>query len=206
MYVYKIINKINYKIYIGKHKLNKKTYFGSGKLIKLAIKKYGKDNFTKEIIEYCNDMKTLNKREIYWIKKLKTQDRTIGYNITSGGEGNDSFLGKKLPKKHRDNISKNHANVKGKNNPMYGKTHTDKVKNKLKKFRTGKKHNDITKHKQSIKKLGVNNNNSKLTDDIVIKIRNDFNNGTKVKELAENYKVNKPCIWKIIHRYTWKHI
>ena len=52
-YIYKIVNNLNQKVYIGKHSqiANKKdNYFGSGVLLKKAIEKYGKNNFTKEII------------------------------------------------------------------------------------------------------------------------------------------------------------
>ena len=52
-YVYLITNKINNKIYIGKRKHDnpeQDSYMGSGKIISLAIKKYGIDNFKKEIL------------------------------------------------------------------------------------------------------------------------------------------------------------
>ena len=50
-YVYEITNKINNKKYIGKHtaRLINNKYYGSGLAIKRAIKKYGKENFKKEI-------------------------------------------------------------------------------------------------------------------------------------------------------------
>ena len=50
--VYKTVNLVNGKYYIGVHKTDNPydDYIGSGKLIKRAIKKYGKDSFHKEII------------------------------------------------------------------------------------------------------------------------------------------------------------
>jgi len=90
MYIYKITNKINSKQYIGlytKTVEESTNYYGSGKLIGKAIKKYGKDNFTKEILERdITDKKYLNDREIYWIAKYDTFNN--GYNLTKGGQGN----------------------------------------------------------------------------------------------------------------------
>lgn len=56
-YIYMTTNLINGKKYIGKHKgeLND-SYLGSGTLLLRAIKKYGKENFKKEIL-YISKMK-----------------------------------------------------------------------------------------------------------------------------------------------------
>jgi group I intron endonuclease len=88
--VYKTINLINNKIYIGKEKYSSNTYLGSGKILKLAIKKYGKDSFKKEILETCSD-DIIDDREKYWINFYKSTNHTIGYNITIGGTGGDTF-------------------------------------------------------------------------------------------------------------------
>lgn len=91
MKIYKITNKINGKIYIGKESKYSPEYFGSGIYIRRAIKKHGKNNFTKEILETCSSLKELNKREKYWIKKLNSANREIGYNLTDGGDGGDTW-------------------------------------------------------------------------------------------------------------------
>lgn len=85
--IYKITNTVNGKIYIGKDSTNRKNYYGSGEAIKNAISKYGKDNFTKEIIDISEDLNSLNEKEKYWIAFYKSTDPKIGYNRSSGGDG-----------------------------------------------------------------------------------------------------------------------
>jgi GIY-YIG catalytic domain. len=101
--VYKITNKQNNKIYIGKTKENNDDYFGSGLLIKRAIKKYGIENFTKEIIEICLNEEQLNEREMFWINEFNSTNKNIGYNITSGGNGGDTFTNNPNKEKIREN-------------------------------------------------------------------------------------------------------
>jgi len=88
--IYKIENKINHMIYIGQsidienrfsqHRTNKNDYD-----IHVALREFGIDNFTFDIIELCNENK-LNEREIYWISYYKCQ-KPNGYNCTPGGTG-----------------------------------------------------------------------------------------------------------------------
>jgi len=89
LYIYSTKNILNEKCYVGQHASNDKDnkYLGSGILIDKAIKKYGRKNFIKTIIEFCNNEEELNEREIYWIKQLNTI-HPYGYNISEGGYGN----------------------------------------------------------------------------------------------------------------------
>ena len=91
--IYKTTNLINGKIYIGLDSNNNPSYYGSGVQIINAIKKYGKDNFKKEILETC-DISLLGDREVYWINEYKSTDRSIGYNMTNGGIGGDTWTGR----------------------------------------------------------------------------------------------------------------
>ena len=51
-YIYLTTNLINGRVYVGKHKSSKydSSYYGSGKAIKNALKKYGVENFSNEIL------------------------------------------------------------------------------------------------------------------------------------------------------------
>lgn len=95
-FIYITTNLINGKKYIGKKKYNKKAdnYLGSGKHLKNAIKKYGKENFTRDIIAIGYNANDLNELEIYYIDKYDAANSQDYYNIASGGEGGNTFVGK----------------------------------------------------------------------------------------------------------------
>lgn len=63
-----------------------------------------------------------------------------------------------------------------------------------------------TKLNRSKQNREEGNGRVKLNKEIVLKIREDYKNGIKTIDLANKYNVQKPCIWKIVHRYTWKYI
>lgn len=94
-YIYKIENKLNGKVYIGKtmttiQKCWKQHRNDAGKEkcqnrpLYRAIKKYGIDNFFIEEIEEC-DGDILSDREKYWIEYYNSFK--CGYNATIGGDG-----------------------------------------------------------------------------------------------------------------------
>jgi hypothetical protein len=89
MVIYKVINKLNGKWYIGKDAANRPYYYGSGVAIKNAIGKYGKENFEKTILETCNNKEHLSEREKFWIATTDATNDSTSYNLASGGEGGD---------------------------------------------------------------------------------------------------------------------
>ena len=97
-YIYKIINKINNKIYIGKTTQSIEDRFNQhkNKSKKLnthlynAMRSYGISNFQIEIIEKCDSLQ-LDEKEKYWIKYYNIMIPKIGYNMTLGGEGGNTW-------------------------------------------------------------------------------------------------------------------
>lgn len=106
--IYKITNTINQKIYIGAHQTDdvNDSYMGSGRNIKLAIKKYGKDNFTKEILHDFNNPIDMYEKE----REIVTEDfvkQTNTYNCNVGGRGGSYiFLSEDEKQQFIDKISK----------------------------------------------------------------------------------------------------
>lgn len=95
--IYKLTNLINNKIYIGQTKYLRKRYlqykcastvndtsFRSKRPIIYAIRKYGFENFSFEVLELTDN---LDEREIYYISLYDSTNDKIGYNVEKGGQG-----------------------------------------------------------------------------------------------------------------------
>ena len=154
MIIYKTTNLINNKFYVGQDANNDPNYFGSGTMIINAIKKYGKNNFKKETLEECYNIKELDEKEIYWIKKLDATNRKIAYNICEGGRTNRTMVGE--------------------NNPMFGKHLSEETKQKIRDKRKLQKMSEEQKQKLREKWSGEENpgkNKSKETIEKISKNR-----------------------------------
>lgn len=96
MYIlYKTTNLINNTYYIGKHKQKDgyshnefDGYLGSGIRLQHAIKKYGKDNFVRETLEYSEHHSDISDSELNYITEDLIKDVNC-YNIGKGGQGGD---------------------------------------------------------------------------------------------------------------------
>lgn len=97
--IYKFTNKINGKSYIGftcrGFELRKYEHFylsnkKSNFKFHLALKKYGTDNFSYEILENnIESLSTANNREMFYIEHFNTYKN--GYNMTIGGGGREDY-------------------------------------------------------------------------------------------------------------------
>jgi hypothetical protein len=181
-YIYQTTNLINGKFYIGKHiaKNIDDGYLGSGTKLYRAIKKYGKENFKRDIICFCYDRKELDETEANFVtQEFLDINKGLIYNIIPGGLGGSQkgrFVSEQRKARYRltmmkpeiktktinnlrvamqkqsvrDSISKGH---KGKKKNL----HKPKYKDKKSQRQLGSKRSNETKLKMSKSAMGENN-------------------------------------------------
>jgi group I intron endonuclease len=106
-YIYLLTDSRNGKQYVGKHIGTEFNYFSGGIIPNKIAKKYGKEIFTKIILEEnIIDENLLSIKEKYYIKKYNTFNN--GYNLSEGGDGGGSWINKKTKeeKEHISNIKR----------------------------------------------------------------------------------------------------
>ncbi len=142
--IYQTTNKINGKIYVGTHITEDldDRYLGSGKRLLVAINKYGRDNFEKEVLFIFATPEKMFEIEANVVNE-DFITRTDTYNIKVGGKGgggNSSgsfrFRSKEfMSAQGKANYLKNRLWEYAKNqdrfgihNNFYGRTHTEETK------------------------------------------------------------------------------
>jgi group I intron endonuclease len=126
--IYRIINKLTGKIYIGStHDFEERKYqhFNllkrgkhPAKYLQHSFNKHGIENFLFEIIETVDKVESLLNREQFYLDSLKPYNSKIGYNTLK-------IAGTTLGYKHSEEAKKKIAiTKKGELHPMFGKKHT----------------------------------------------------------------------------------
>jgi group I intron endonuclease len=206
--VYKILNKVNNKIYIGstnnfkrretEHFRNLKNNKHENSYLQSAYNKHGKDNFMFEIIEETSD---LFNREQYWMDLLDACNHNIGYNINKTADRPPSWQNKKHSEETKERIREYHMGLK------MSKETKNKIGEANKKYKSflGKNHSEESKMKISIKHTG-----KKLSEETKLKLSNackgKVGKWNKDKILSEEHKSkisdNSPRKRKIINITT----
>lgn len=166
--------------------------------------------------------------EIHYIKLLHSQDCSIGYNLTEGGEGISGY-------KHSEESNEKNRQA------HLGKTVSPEVRKKMSVSRTGGKRTEATKQKMrearakqppmseeskrklsvsktgikmstesSIKKssasLGEKNPSAKITEEDVIAVKFLKRNGKKRSQIQKLLHIPLSIIDRIIYGQSWTHV
>ena len=139
-YIYLTTNTVNNKKYIGQHLGEFTTeYLGSGKILKQALDKYGKENFTVALLDIANSKEELDNLEKKYIEEYNALYEDDFYNIHEGGTGGNTKQGYSFDE-YKNYISKeskshkgirNNVNNSKENNPMYNKHQSELSKLKI---------------------------------------------------------------------------
>lgn len=165
MIIYKVTNKVNGKVYIGQTirnlEIRKWEHLQCAKdgvktHLYYAIRKYGEDNFTFEIIAEASSKQELNELERYYIKKYDSINN--GYNMVDGGDNNVMFLDD-IKQKHLESMRSEETRKKiSATLKKYRKEHpwTEEQKRKFAESKYGNKnfagHHLTPEHREAINK------------------------------------------------------
>lgn len=143
MGIYQIINIIDGKRYIGSsNNLQKRRLEHFNKLknnkhfnyyLQNAYNKYDLQNFKFEVLEFVESEDLLLSREQYYMELYHVCDRHKGYNLIVDATRNipSEEIRKKMSEAHKGKYA-------GKNNPMYGKSHSLETRKKISEALKGK--------------------------------------------------------------------
>lgn len=235
-FIYKITNTINQKLYIGKTicknpvnrwyrhlsiAKNKTTSNHTYQLVHKSINKYGKENFTFEVIEECGSEALGAGREKFWIEFHKTNvwiyGSQFGYNLTAGGDGSSGF---KHSEAAKNKMSEDRRGTRlGQENTFFGRHHSKESIKIISEKNKGKKHTQEakdqisaslkgkkkSKYEMKVPRHGEYSNSAKLTWERVRQIRKIYSQGNiTIAQLARENEVSFMAISNILKNKSWK--
>lgn len=240
MYVYIVTNRVNGKKYIGlsinKKKWFRDSYYGSGKLIKKAIEKYGKENFTKEIVKEFDTEKECREYERLLIESYNAVDDPMFYNLAPGGYGG-ACKGHIVNEETREKIKKRNSGE----NHFFKKMSIEEQKefsNRMSLLKMGSVQSEETREKrrkslnlfwknlseddkkERFNKISKTQKGRKVKDDTKNKLSKINASLTKdqileifelkgeksYKEIGEIYGINISSVWAIINKVSYKWV
>lgn len=220
--IYKITNLVNQKVYIGKSKNIRERWNahirdsnvsedkwvanirGVNTPLHRAIRKYGTNNFAFEIIEECPEP-ALNDREKYWIKYYNTFRTENGYNCTLGGDGyvcggDENAPSSKLTQKQVDFIKEK---LKDKWSAKQIQEYIPQASlYTISNINCGRQWID----EQEEYPLSRYGNKRKFSDEEVICIRKEYQQGKTQKELSAKYGVSLTALAYIVQGVSYSEL
>lgn len=201
--IYRIVNKLNGKVYVGcasdlskrksRHLKELKEGNHFNEHLNSSCQKYGLENFEFQVIEFLDSTEKLIEREQFWMDKFDSTNKEKGYNKCPiagrviGIKRSEEFkirnsfrqLGHVVTKETREKISK-----------------ANRIICRTPEFRDGVR-------KRS---LGEKNNLSKLKNKDVLKIKKMILEGVRYKDIAKIFNIDKVTVSNIKTGERWGHL
>lgn len=189
--IYKIMNIVDNKIYIGQswnirkrfteHKrlLNKEQH--PNRYLQFAWNKYGSESFEFSVVcdlsfvdtlDNQKAQKLLDDAEIAWLDYFGGENSNNIYNFKSGGSRG------KYSDEYKQKLSEDRkGKFTGKDNPMYGRHHSEETKKRISKNRKGTSSWNKGKHhsEETRRKISIANSNRVITEEERAKKREVMN-------------------------------
>jgi hypothetical protein len=193
-YLYKTTCNVTGRYYVGMHSTNdiNDGYLGSGRRLRASMRKYGIENFNKEILEFFETRELLVEAEIKTITPEMITDKNC-MNLMGGGSG--GFISDEQ-QKHRSVCAGKAFADKLKNDEEFAKIHRDKASThmtnmlltgKIKRFDwNDRNHSEETKKLMSEKKKGTGTGKTNSQYGTCWITKDSINKKIKKEEL-ENY-------------------
>lgn len=204
--IYKITNNVDGKVYIGqtinysKRKRSHISHLKDNKHhnehLQRAWNKYGKENFSFEIIEECKTSE-LDKKEKYFIDLYNATDSSYGYNLVDGGQ-----VFRKFTPELREKMS----------NSLKGRKFSELHKQRISEGQKGRiiKEESIEKAKTTAKINGRNkgqkNPNAIISNKVAKQIIIDLYNNESVSNLVKKYKITQDVVYNLMYNKTYVDI
>lgn len=192
--VYKITNKVNGHYYIGKHsaktmdEIYNDGYSGSSKLLPSAYKKYGEDNFEKEILGIYSSQNLMDYVESILV--VPQWDDPDSYNLRKGGLGGFDFINK-MGLNGITNTKKAWETRRRNGNNFQKESSKQKRRDSWK-----KKFENGYVHHQTLKDQNGKKNPSYRHDITTEMVQELYDRGMEISDIAKELK----CDGRLIHR------
>lgn len=217
MFVYKIINTLNKKSYIGitgnikeRFSYHKRYYNDKSKKefidkpLYKAFRKYGIENFKFLILYKGLSLKEAKMKEIEMIKKFHTLTHENGYNITKGGDYRSNFGENNNTTKltEKDVLEIRRRVQEGENIKVIFNDYSDKITfsgfQGIYLGKTWKYLGDVPKT--------ILPNGASINKEMVLQIRKMFDDGQNPHQIAEELNLEYKKCWRICKRITYKNL
>jgi hypothetical protein len=171
------------------------------------MKKYGQDTFTIELIEEC-DLSVIYETEKKYIESYDSYNN--GLNSTFGGEG---CLGYTHSTEIKFKISKSLKNGNSHKGKTYEELYGDRAEEQKEKRKLSVKKSWGLMSKKEKEQRAINirdasqETNSKYGVELITEIKNKINNGSKFKEIKEQYpQIKNWLYYNLKNNRRWKNI